>query len=174
VTARISHRLADLLLLHPPLGEVPSQSEPPGHLSAGPDDTGGLGHLEGVVVRGDLLPALGQQVQHQPAAETLRGVDPALVLLVECRHKVAVVAVHGDESVEVAIATAPQPSEVVVEEIRRQFDDGEDVEGGAVEQGDGEEVGREDRLRLTAQELRPGRPPPARRGGGPGPPTTMR
>ena len=34
--------------------------------------------------------------------------------------------------------------------------------------GDGEEVGREDRLRLTAQELRPGRPPPARRGGGPG------
>ena len=26
------------------------------------------------------------------------------------------------------------------------FDDGEDLDGGAVEQGDGEEVGREDRL----------------------------
>lgn len=40
------------------------------------------------------------------------------------------------------------------------FDDGEDVEGGAVEQGDGEEAGREDRPRLTAQELCPGRPRP--------------
>jgi hypothetical protein len=45
------------------------------------------------------------------------------------------------------------------------LDDGHDADGGAVEQGDGKEPGREDRLRLTAPGPRPGRPGcPARRG----------
>ncbi len=46
VTAGLFHRVANLLLVNPPLSGVPSQGEPPGHPPPGPDHTRWLGQRE--------------------------------------------------------------------------------------------------------------------------------
>lgn len=83
VMAQFTHRLPDLLLMNPSLGEIPPQTEPPGDTPSGPDDAGRLRQREPVVVPGDPLPAPSQQFHQQLPAEASSGIDPTLVLLVK-------------------------------------------------------------------------------------------